>query len=132
VKFVLFAILLIASPTVINLDINLQHAADSRCSNGTHKSPSGDCEKLTQNKGKPKCPNGYHRSPDGDYEKVGIGNDGLKYTPGYKTNRKSNDSNVSDKNHNSISDEENRAGSINANATSPTTNTKYGNVRTIV
>ena len=51
-KFLFFAILLIASPIVINLDINLQRA-DSRCSNGTHKSPSGDCEKVTQDKGKP-------------------------------------------------------------------------------
>ena len=41
-----------------------------RCPNGTHKSPSGDCEKVTDNKGKPRCPDGYHRSPDGDCERV--------------------------------------------------------------
>jgi hypothetical protein len=124
-KFLLFAILLIASPIIISLDINLQHA-DSRCSNGTHKSPSGDCEKLTQSKGKPKCPNGYHRSPDGDCEKVGSGNDGLKDTPDYKTIKKSNNNNRYDKNHNSISNEKNGIGSINTNAT-PLINTKYGN-----
>lgn len=43
----------------------------ARCPNGFHKSPSGDCEKVTNTKGKPRCPNGYHRSPDGDCEKVG-------------------------------------------------------------
>ena len=124
-KFLLFAILLIASPIIISLDINLQHI-DSRCSNGTHKSPSGDCEKLTQSKGKPKCPNGYHRSPDGDCEKVGSGNDGLKDTPDYKTIKNSNNNNIYDKNHNSISNEKNGAGSINTNAP-PLINTKYGN-----
>ena len=43
---------------------------DGRCPNGYHKSPSGDCEKVTDTKGMPRCPNGYHRSPDGDCEKV--------------------------------------------------------------
>jgi endonuclease YncB( thermonuclease family) len=46
---------------------------DGRCPNGFHKSPSGDCEKVTDTKGMPKCPNGYHRSPDGDCEKVSKG-----------------------------------------------------------
>ena len=124
-KFLFFAIILIASPFNVNLDINLQHA-DSRCSNGTHKSPSGDCEKVTQNKEKPKCPNGYHRSPDGDCEMAGSGNDGLKDTSDYKTNKKSNNDNGYDKNHNSISGEKNGAGSINTNAP-PLINTKYGN-----
>jgi endonuclease YncB( thermonuclease family) len=126
VKFILFAILLTASPIIINLDINIQHV-DSRCSNGTHKSPSGDCEKSAQNKGKPKCPNGYHRSPDGDCEKAKSGNDGLKDTSDDKTDKKSKKSNGYDKNHNSISDEKNGAGSINRNVP-PTINTEYGNV----
>jgi endonuclease YncB( thermonuclease family) len=43
---------------------------DGRCPNGYHKSPSGDCEEVTDTKGMPRCPNGYHRSPDGDCEKV--------------------------------------------------------------
>jgi len=44
--------------------------ADARCPNGYHKSPSGDCEKVTDTKGMPRCPNGSHRSPDGDCERV--------------------------------------------------------------
>jgi endonuclease YncB( thermonuclease family) len=46
---------------------------DGRCPNGYHKSPSGDCEKVTDTKGMPRCPNGYHRSPDGHCEKVSKG-----------------------------------------------------------
>jgi hypothetical protein len=42
----------------------------ARCPNGYHKSPSGDCEKVTDTKGMPRCPNGYHRSPSGDCERV--------------------------------------------------------------
>ena len=44
--------------------------AEARCPNGYHKDESGECEKVTDNKGKPRCPDGYHRSPDGDCEKV--------------------------------------------------------------
>lgn len=44
--------------------------SNARCQNGYHKSPSGDCEKVTDTKGMPRCPNGYHRSPDGDCERV--------------------------------------------------------------
>jgi endonuclease YncB( thermonuclease family) len=40
----------------------------ARCPNGYHKSPNGDCEKVTHNGGLPRCPDGYHRSPDGDCE----------------------------------------------------------------
>src|SRR5688500_752261 len=46
------------------------HEIEGRCPNGYHKSPSGDCEKVTDTKGMPRCPDGYHRSPDGDCEKV--------------------------------------------------------------
>ena len=42
----------------------------ARCPNGYHKSPSGDCEKVTDTKGMQRCPDGYHRSPDGDCERV--------------------------------------------------------------
>jgi micrococcal nuclease len=42
----------------------------ARCPNGYHKSPSGDCEEVTDTKGMPRCENGYHRSPDGDCERV--------------------------------------------------------------
>lgn len=49
-------------------------SVDARCPIGTHKSPSGDCEKVTHSGGLPRCPNGYHRSPDGDCERVSSGN----------------------------------------------------------
>ena len=42
----------------------------NRCPDGTHRSPSGDCEVVTDTKGMPRCPDGSHRSPDGDCEKV--------------------------------------------------------------
>jgi uncharacterized protein with LGFP repeats len=44
--------------------------SDARCKNGYHKSPSGDCEKVTDTKGMPRYPDGFHRSPDGDCESV--------------------------------------------------------------
>ena len=53
------------------LSINFEnHTVLARCPNGTHKSPSGNCEKPVTNKGKPRCPNGSPRSPDTDCEKV--------------------------------------------------------------
>jgi len=73
--FLLFAIVLASSSTIVNLGI-FSHV-DARCSAGSHKSPSGDCEKVTDNKGKPRCPNGYHRSPGGICERVtSFGNNG--------------------------------------------------------
>lgn len=42
----------------------------SRCPDGYHRSPSGDCEKVTNTKGMPRCQDGYHRSPSGDCERV--------------------------------------------------------------
>jgi hypothetical protein len=44
------------------------HQAFARCPNGTHKSPSGDCEPVVPHTGLPRCPNGFHRSPSGDCE----------------------------------------------------------------
>jgi hypothetical protein len=47
------------------------HQAYARCPNGTHKSPSGDCESVVKSSTKlPRCPNGFHRSPSGDCESV--------------------------------------------------------------
>jgi hypothetical protein len=54
-------------------------SVDARCPNGYHKSPSGDCERVTHSGGLPRCSDGYHRSPDGDCEPVsseGSGNSG--------------------------------------------------------
>jgi hypothetical protein len=42
----------------------------ARCPNGTHKSPSGDCEAVVSHEGLPRCPNGFHRSPSGNCEEV--------------------------------------------------------------
>jgi hypothetical protein len=48
-----------------------RHQAFARCPNGTHKSPSGDCEPVVKSSTKlPRCPNGTHRSPSGDCENV--------------------------------------------------------------
>ncbi len=47
------------------------HASYARCPNGSHKSPSGDCETVVKSSTKqPRCPNGYHRSPGGICESV--------------------------------------------------------------
>ena len=42
----------------------------ARCPNGTHRSPSGDCEEVVPHTGLPRCPNGYHRGPSGNCEQV--------------------------------------------------------------
>jgi hypothetical protein len=42
----------------------------SRCDDGSHRSPSGDCERVTNTKGMPRCDDGYHRSPSGHCERV--------------------------------------------------------------
>jgi hypothetical protein len=42
------------------------HISFARCPNGSHKSPSGDCEPVAKSTTKlPRCPNGFHRSPSG-------------------------------------------------------------------
>ncbi len=56
--------------------VTYSHSVDARCPNGYHKSPSGDCEKVTHSGGLPRCPNGFHRSPDGDCERVSSGSGG--------------------------------------------------------
>jgi hypothetical protein len=54
-----------------------KNQAFARCPNGTHKSPSGDCETVVLHAGLPKCPNGFHRSPGGICEQVASpGNNG--------------------------------------------------------
>ncbi|HET6589017.1 MAG TPA: hypothetical protein VFG45_02515 [Candidatus Nitrosocosmicus sp.] len=42
----------------------------SRCPDGFHRSPDGDCERVTDTSGMERCPDGFHRSPDGDCERV--------------------------------------------------------------
>ena len=64
--------------------VYFNHEVFARCPNGYHKSPSGDCEKVTNTKGLTRCPNGYHRSPSGDCEKVGgSGGTSKKCSSGY-------------------------------------------------
>lgn len=75
-RFLLFAILLASLLTIVNFGGGVS-PIDARCPNGSHKSPSGDCENATDDKGKPRCPNGYHRSPGGTCEQVAsFGNNG--------------------------------------------------------
>jgi hypothetical protein len=46
--------------------------AFARCTNGTHMSPSGDCEVVVAHTGLPRCPNVFHRSPGGACEQVAL------------------------------------------------------------
>ena len=79
IPIVILGLFLISSSVVY-----FNHEVFARCPNGYHKSPSGDCEKVTNTKGLPRCPNGYHRSPDGDCEKVGgSGGTSKKCSSGY-------------------------------------------------
>jgi hypothetical protein len=63
-----FLVLLILS--VFILLVIPYHQVLARCPNGTHKSPSGDCEAVVPHTGLPRCPNGFHRSPSGNCEEV--------------------------------------------------------------
>jgi micrococcal nuclease len=78
------------------LSINFgDHSALARCPNGYHKSPSGDCEKVTDTKGLPRCPNGYHRSPEGHCEKVSESDSSSSSENNDKSSSKSNSDSTS-------------------------------------
>ena len=47
-----------------------KNQAFARCPNGTHISPSGDCETVIPHAGLLRCPNGFHMSPSGNCEQV--------------------------------------------------------------
>ena len=64
ISFAVTILILSILPTSIKI-------ASARCPNGTHKSPSGDCEQVVPHTGLPRCPNGFHRSPSGTCEQVG-------------------------------------------------------------
>jgi hypothetical protein len=68
VSIVTISILLFFS--ISSLPITQRHQAFARCPNGTHKSPSGDCEAVVSHEGLPRCHNGFHRSPGGNCEEV--------------------------------------------------------------
>ena len=74
-------------PTLITL---------ARCPNGTHKSPSGDCEAVVSHEGLPRCPNGFHRSPGGICEQV------RSSSPSSSESDASSGSTNSDENDNSV------------------------------
>ena len=92
VKILLFVILLILPSFIVNLD-SVSHV-DARFPNGSHKSPSGDCEKVSDNKGKPRCPNGYDRSPNGNCEKADDNNNYDKGDKDFTGNNKVKDTGI--------------------------------------
>jgi len=69
---VICLVFLLAGITVFDIYYydNQFPTAEARCPNGSHKSPSGDCEPVLHHGDLPRCPNGYHRNPDGDCERV--------------------------------------------------------------
>ncbi|MGB7954706.1 MAG: hypothetical protein WCF23_12075 [Candidatus Nitrosopolaris sp.] len=66
----LLVVTVIIIPLYYFPSISEQHQASARCPNGSHKSPSGECEGVTSHQGLSRCPNGYHRSPSGSCEAV--------------------------------------------------------------
>lgn len=68
-----FSIGLTLAPAIF---INGQQVS-ARCPNGSHMSPSGDCEPILSTGGLPRCPNGYQRSPSGGCESVSVGDNSL-------------------------------------------------------
>src|SRR6476660_2488110 len=100
-SFIIFGII------VSILSINFEnHTVLARCPNGTHKSPSGDCEKVTNTKGMPRCPNGSHRSPDGDCEKVSGGDSSSSSKNNDKGSSKSNNNDDSSSSKGSTSEDD--------------------------
>jgi hypothetical protein len=63
--FISFTIITLVLSIIMPTSITI-----ARCPNGTHKSPSGDCETVVYHTGLPRCSNGFHRSPSGDCERV--------------------------------------------------------------
>ena len=66
IRIILISYLLL-SMSATTLDKN---QAFARCPNGTHKSPSGDCETVVSHAGLPRCPNGFHISSGSICEQV--------------------------------------------------------------
>jgi len=60
------------NPETIPGDMSSDDSAT--CADGYHRSPSGDCELVTDTTGMSRCADGYHRSPSGDCERVGRSN----------------------------------------------------------
>jgi len=67
ITFILSLSLLMTTVSTYPQDLDVY----ARCQNGTHKSPSGDCERVVKSTTKlPRCPNGFHRSPSDICESV--------------------------------------------------------------
>ncbi len=82
------------SLTAISSDSN------SRCPDGSHRSPSGDCERVTDTSGMERCPDGSHRSPSGDCERVNDNNDSDGDNGGDSDNNDSDGDNGGDSDNN--------------------------------
>lgn len=79
----------------------------SRCPDGYHRSPSGDCERVTDTSGMERCPDGYHRSPDGDCERVNNDNEDDQNNSDNDDNDSNNDDNNNDDNDGNSDNDEN-------------------------
>jgi hypothetical protein len=95
-RIAMITLLFSTASIVIPLSIERPSEAlgSSRCPDGYHRSPSGDCERvgdLSDNLSR--CPDGYHRSPSGDCERV---------TDGSPVSDSSNNDDVSDDDGNDI------------------------------
>jgi hypothetical protein len=77
---------------------------NSRCPDGFHRSPSGDCERVTDTSGMERCPDGFHRSPDGDCERVTDNNDNNDDNNNDNEDNGSNNDNNDDDNNNDNED----------------------------
>jgi hypothetical protein len=91
----------------------------SRCQDGFHRSPSGDCERVTDTSGMERCPNGSHRSPDGDCERVSDNND---------SDNNDSDNNDSDNNDSDNNDSDNNDSDNNDSDNNDSDNNKMDNV----
>ena len=92
---ILVLLIFLVSSSLLTVVIQ-HHQAFARCPNGTHKSPSGDCETVVPYKGLSRCPNGFHRSPSGDCEPVTSSSESSE-------GGSSSESTNSDQNDNSVS-----------------------------
>jgi hypothetical protein len=90
-------------------DDNGSNDINSRCPDGFHRSPSGDCERVTDTSGMERCSDGYHRSPDGDCERVNNNDndDDQNNNDNDDNDNNNNDNNNDDNDGNNDNDENN-------------------------
>jgi len=86
----------------------------SRCPDGYHRSPSGDCENVSDLPDDlPRCPDGYHRSPSGDCESVQGGSSASESS----SNNDDDDDDIDSVFDSSVGDNEIRGGNNNVENT---------------